>query len=273
VGTTEVASADLIATSSSSNLLVAWADKDTAGEDTCEEIDGATDYFAKSDSLADTSEHTAGEGDYVLCVAAKEDDSSANATITIQARAGDSTGSYVTVETVSVLVLGPTASLALSISGGYKYIANENTELADWITVIGRDAAGNVLNGGDGSVTEGEDLADIANWDSNPDNAQEDQIVFLHDSAEAADADGAMSTKTCATRVTVTKFLATKASHTLSRWKMPRRDSSSPTESRSPVRSIQAKLWSLGSPPLHHPAHRFGTMAQVMTARSSIQQP
>jgi hypothetical protein len=193
VGTTEVASADLIATSSSSNLLVAWADQDTAAEDTCEEIDGATDYFAKSDSLPDTSEHTAGDGDYVLCVAAKEDDSSANATITIQARAGDSTGSYVTVETVSVLVLGPTASLALSISGGYKYIANENTELADWITVIGRDAAGNVLNGGDGSVTEGEDLADIANWDSNPDNAQEDQIVFLHDSVEAADADGAMT--------------------------------------------------------------------------------
>ena len=193
VGTTEVASADLIATSSSSNLLVAWADNDTAGEDTCEEIDGATDYFAKSDSLADTSEHNAGDGDYVLCVAAKEDDSSANATITIQARAGDSTGSYVTVETVSVLVLGPTASLALSISGGYKYIANENTELDSWITVLGKDAAGNVLNGGDGSVTEGEDLADIADWDENPDNAQEDQIVFLADSNEEADADGAMT--------------------------------------------------------------------------------
>ena len=193
VGTTEVASADLIATSSSSNLLVAWADKDTAGEDTCEEIDGATDYFAKSDALPDTSEHTAGDGDYMLCVAAKEDDSSANATITIQARAADSTGSYVTVETVSVLVLGPTASLALSISDGFRYIANENTELDSWITVIGRDAAGNVLNGGDGSVTEGEDLADIADWDENPDNAQEDPIVFLADSDEEADADLAMT--------------------------------------------------------------------------------
>ena len=192
-GTVSVPTADLIATSSSTSLLVAWANVDDEAEDTCEEIDeSGTDYFAKSDSLVDTSEHTEDEGDYVLCLAAAEDDSSANATIKIEARAGDSTGSYVTIDTVSVRVLGPTASLTLSITDGYKYIANENTELDSWITVVGKDAAGNVLNGADGSVTEGLELpAEIADWDDNPDNAAGDPIVFLADSNEEADADGA----------------------------------------------------------------------------------
>ena len=194
VGDDSVPTADLIATSSSTSLLVAWADNDVAGEDTCEEIDGATDYFAKSDSLVDTSEHTAGDGDYVLCLAAAEDDSSANATIKIEARAGDSTGSYVTIDTLSVRALGPTASLTLSITDGYKYIANENTELDSWITVVGKDAAGNVLNGADGSVTEGLPLpADIADWDDNPDNAAGDPIAFLADSNEEDDGDGALT--------------------------------------------------------------------------------
>jgi hypothetical protein len=186
-GTTIVPTADIKVTSSSSSLLVSIMDDG----DVCTDNDDAANLFAQSDTFLDAVEHTEDDGDYVVCLAGATATSSVkDATVTISARRTDSSGAYTVIDTVKVSVLGAVASLNLAIAGGYKYVAIENEPVADWFTIKGFDAAGNLLNGGDGTVTEGESLpAAPANWEDNPENGDETVVSPLDEIEAVNDAD------------------------------------------------------------------------------------
>jgi len=187
----EVTEIDMTVESSNSKIKVAIQDGDT-----CEEMDDtdgggadeAFDYFTQSDSVDDLTDGDAGE--YSFCVAGDKSTSAAVGTITVKARAADSTGAYVTVKVIPFQLLGELSSLEASIADGYKYIANDNEALIDWVAVTGKDSAGNVLNGANGSITQYEDLGDLENWEDNPDNWEDEQIDFLDETGfSAADSD------------------------------------------------------------------------------------
>ena len=200
-GTDGIAEADLKVASSSSKLLVALPD---SGGDCVDMESDEDDIFGQTDELADVAEEDAGDENYFVCLAASTATASVkDATVTISARDADSTGAYTTVATMSVSVFGPEATLTLSIVGGYKYVATDNASIDDWFKVIGKDAAGNVLNGPDGAVTEGEELAAIDNWADNPENGDGD-LVEPFDDTPAADADGGMTLYPLAANACVT---------------------------------------------------------------------
>jgi hypothetical protein len=186
----EVTSIDMKVESSTSKIKVAIEDGDT-----CEEMDDTVagvgeldlDYFAQTDSVDDLEDAAAGV--YSFCVAADKSTTAAVGTITVKARAADSTGDYVTVKVIPFQVLGELSSLEASITDGYKYIVNDNDPLADWVTVVGKDSAGNVLNGGNGTITQYEDLGTLDNWEDNPDNWDDEQIDFLDEVTAPAGAD------------------------------------------------------------------------------------
>jgi hypothetical protein len=193
LGTTGVAAADIKVTSSSSSLLVSIIDDG----DVCTDNDAGDDLFAQSDTFLDAVQHTAAGEDYFVCLAGATATSSVkDATVTISARRTDSSGAYTVIETVKVSVLGAVASLNLAIAGGYKYVAIENEPVADWFTIKGFDAAGNLLNGGDGTVTEGESLpAAPANWEDNPENGDETVVSPLDETEAVNDADATAGTE------------------------------------------------------------------------------
>jgi hypothetical protein len=177
LGTTGIAAADIRVTSSSPSLLVSVIDD----EEVCTDNDGVADLFSQSDTFLDADEHTAGAEDYFVCLAGATATSSVkDATVTISARRTDSTDAYTVIETVKVSVLGAVASLDLAIAGGYRYVVIDNEEVLDWFTIKGYDAAGNLLNGGNGTVTEGETLPSAPdNWEDNPENGDEDVVEPL----------------------------------------------------------------------------------------------
>ena len=192
-GTTGIADADIKATSSSSSLLVSIID---AGE-VCTDNDAAAGLFSQTDTYLDANEDAAGDEEYIVCLAGATATSSVkNATVTISARDVDSTGAYIVIDTVTVSVLGPVAELELAIAGGYKYVVIDNDAVGSWFTVKGYDAADNLLNGGDGTVTEGEDLPSAPdNWDGNPENGDEDMVSPLDEATAVADADATAGTE------------------------------------------------------------------------------
>jgi len=193
VGTTGIADADIKASSSSSSLLVSIID---SGED-CTDNDAGAGLFSQTDTYLDANEDAAGDEEYIVCLAGATATSSVkNATVTISARDVDSTGSYIAIDTVTVSVLGPVASLDLAIAGGYKYVVIDNEPVLDWFTVKGYDAAGNLLNGGNGTVTEGEDLPSAPdNWDDNPENGDEGVVEPLDETEAVNDADATAGTE------------------------------------------------------------------------------
>ena len=193
VGTTGIAEADIKASSSSSSLLVSIID---SGED-CTDNDAGAGLFSQTDTYLDAQEDAAGDEEYIVCLAGATATSSVkNATVTISARDVDSTGSYIAIDTVTVSVLGPVASLDLAIAGGYKYVVIDNEPVLDWFTVKGYDAAGNLLNGGNGTVTEGEDLPSAPdNWDDNPENGDEGVVEPLDETEAVNDADATAGTE------------------------------------------------------------------------------
>jgi hypothetical protein len=173
-GGDNVVVADLIAQSGSSKLRVAWS-----APEACVAMEtGEADFFGQTDSVEDVAEAT---GVYTLCLAADTDTSAVSTTVTIKARAGDSTGAYVTVATLPVQVLGDLASLTASITDGYRYIANDNNPVAAWLTIVGKDSAGNLLNGGNNTITQDVslDAYNIVDWDGNPDNWEEIAVSVL----------------------------------------------------------------------------------------------
>ena len=191
-GTTIVGTADIKVTSSSPSLLVSVIDDGVA----CTANDGAADLFSQSDTFLDAVDHN-DLGDYFVCLAGATATSSVkDATVTISARRTDSTGAYTVIKTVKVSVLGAVASLNLAIAGGYKYVVIDNDPVLDWFTITGFDAAGNLLNGGDGTVTEGESLPSAPdNWADNPENGDETVVSPLDEDEAVNDADATANTE------------------------------------------------------------------------------
>jgi hypothetical protein len=193
LGTTGVAAADIKVTSSSSSLLVSIIDDG----DVCTDNDAGDDLFAQSDTFLDAVQHTAAGEDYFVCLAGATATSSVkDATVTISARRTDSSGAYTVIDTVKVSVLGAVASLNLAIAGGYKYVAIDNEPVLDWFTIKGYDAAGNLLNGGNGTVTEGQSLPSAPdNWEDNPENGDETVVSPLDETEAVNDADATAGTE------------------------------------------------------------------------------
>lgn len=101
-----------------------------------------------------------GDGTYALCITAADEDSAGTGTITV-------TANGVVVKTITVTAVGPLTSLTLAIADGYKYVAEDNSNLDAWLTVTGKDAAGTVINGTDTGVWDGT----LANADATGDDS------------------------------------------------------------------------------------------------------
>jgi len=194
----------LKATSSNSNILVAWAlneDGDEwgdAGMTSCSDIENTVSprgkvtagSYATSDTIADAagltahdtqarkyldadgnySNLTSGESDnpdtWVLCFAAVDDTVAATSTISLTVN-GVAAGSF------TVVAMNAPTSLTAAFVGGSK-IAGDNILVDDYFTVYAKDKNGTVLNGKTTSVssldlavlgTEGEDSDDNAAGD------------------------------------------------------------------------------------------------------------
>ena len=177
----------LKATSSSSKVKVAWAyDDDTASQvddASCADEDSAgLNNFGTSnivsgasplDADADTVLGEADEDKYRLCVTADTATSAGTSTINVYAN-------NVLAATVTVTVVGPVASLTLSIVDGYKYISEDNDLLDDWLKVVAKDSAGTVINGASNTVSD--ETITVDNYADNPEHAQtEAAVVFVAD--------------------------------------------------------------------------------------------
>jgi hypothetical protein len=208
-GSAVVEDADLKAVSSNSAVQVAWAYTSGAGPvaDTCSDIDGDgednvledvgegdetadnVDAFATSDIVL---EAPGGEtGVYSLCLAAATATSAATSTVTISA-AASGTEEFVVLKTLTVTAIGPIASLALSITDGYKYVAEGNSELDEWLTVVGKDSNGTIINGDEDTISSGFDLVNtITEWEDNPEHSDGDTaIAFFAGDSGVNNADG-----------------------------------------------------------------------------------
>ena len=177
----------LKATSSSSKVKVAWAyDDDTASQvddASCADEDsvglnnfGTSNIVSGASPLDEDADSTLGETDedtYRLCVTADTATSAGTSTINVYAN-------NVLAATVTVTVVGPVASLTLSIVDGYKYISEDNDLLDDWLKVVAKDSAGTVINGASNTVSD--ETITVDNYADNPEHAQtEAAVVFVAD--------------------------------------------------------------------------------------------
>jgi hypothetical protein len=200
----------LKATSSNSDILVAWAlneDGDEwgdAGMDTCDDIQNTLSprgaltagQYAVSDTIADASglashdtqarKYLDAEGDYsnltdgtsdtpdtwVLCLAAADDEVAATSTISLTVN-GVAAGSF-----KAVAMNAPT-SLTAGFLGGSK-IAGDNGFVADHFTVYAKDANGTVLNGKSTSISS-LDLDDMGTEGEESDDRADDTEIVAFD--------------------------------------------------------------------------------------------
>ena len=208
-GTTELEEADLKAVSSNSNIQVSWAYADGGGVDTCSDIDGAgeddilenigagteaadnVNAFAASDIVSDVDD-TATAGMYELCLAAKTATTAATSTISVYA-ALKTTAEWVLVKTVTVVAVGPVASLTMSLADGYKYVSGDNIDIDEKLEVIGKDAAGTVINGADKFASNFTIATGLTEYSENPSNVDDESILFFDAGSVADDALGAAS--------------------------------------------------------------------------------
>ena len=195
--------ADLKAVSSNSAVQVAWAysSADPAVVDDCDDIDGDgvdndveeeddnVDAFGTSDIVLAAPDGALGA--YSLCLAAGTATSAGTSTVTISA-AASGTEEFVVLKTLTVTAIGPIASLALSITDGYKYVAEGNAELNEWLTVVGKDSNGTTINGDTGTISAGFDLVNtVTEWEDNPDHNDGDTaIAFFAGDSGVNNADG-----------------------------------------------------------------------------------
>jgi hypothetical protein len=154
---------DLKATSSSSLIKLAWMyDESATAETDCEDAD--LDLNAGTAgvgwSTTDTVEQVDGAaGVYDLCV--YSNGKPGTATITVVANG-------VTLPVVTIVTLGDLASLTLSAAKGYLSVAEGNGAVSTFWKLIGKDSAGNVLNGPTRGVSP-VDLNEYVDGDANPD--------------------------------------------------------------------------------------------------------
>ena len=190
VGTADegLETADLKAVSSNSNILVRWAYADADGAvEACSANEAA---LATSDVVEGVSDATGPtEGLYTLCIAAKTATTAATGTITVSAsKVTADASSWVTMKTITVTAVGPLDKLELSLTDSYKYVAGDNEMINNGLTLVGKDAAGTVINGATGSITDGVSLPTVQVYAENPTNVNEDPIAFFDGaSGEAVD--------------------------------------------------------------------------------------
>jgi len=173
----------LKATSSSSKVKVAWAYANDGTSDNCGDVD-TTGTFNTSNiqegvaSLTDDDE----DSDFRLCIAADTATSAGTSTINVYAN-------NVLASTFTVVVVGPVASLTLSIVDGYKYISEDNDLLDDWLKLVAKDSAGTVINGASNTVSN--EVVTVDNYADNPDHAQTEAAVVFVANNFTSDSDGA----------------------------------------------------------------------------------
>ena len=188
----DIAAADVKATSSNSNILVAWLNPAELTENACSDA-LVLAALATTDTYTSLAEDTAGDGDYGLCITAKTATTAATGTITVSAGASAS-GKYATMVSFTVTAVGPLASLTLSITDGYRYVANDNVAVEDWLKLVGKDANGTVLNGKTGSLSaiDLDGAYILAEYGDNPENFDEDAINFFAEDSSATATDTAV---------------------------------------------------------------------------------
>lgn len=148
--------------------------------------------YADLDDDGVTSEDVLGEDDaddqtfgFRLCLTAAESTTAATSTVTVKADG-------VTVATLTVKAVGPADSIALAITDGYKYVAGDNDEVTDWLTVTVKDANGTQINGDSDSVSDEDvsgidydgdgDTEGLTEYADNPESPDENEINFFSDS-------------------------------------------------------------------------------------------
>jgi len=155
---------DLKATSSSSLIKLAWMYAASAvDEDNCEDasldLNGATagPGWSTTDTVEEVDD-SATTGVYHLCV--YSNGKPGTATITVVANG-------VTLPVVTIVTLGDLASLTLSAAKGYLSVAEGNGAVSTFWKLIGKDSAGNVLNGPLRGVSP-VDLSEYVDGGANP---------------------------------------------------------------------------------------------------------
>ena len=162
----------------------------------CADIDkDGADYYSTTSTVTYVADNeNFGTGEYNLCIAAADDATGGTSTITV-------TANGVVVKTITVTAIGHLATLDLSIQGGYQYVAEENAEITDWLKIVAKDNAGNVINAATGAAAAGNDLDASGEFDynisepstSNPNNKQDDEIDFFVTDSSSAGSDGALN--------------------------------------------------------------------------------
>ncbi len=186
VGGTAIEVADLKATSSNDDIQVAWLYLDNG-----DNADDCTDVEAEfSDEDAVTSVDDVATGVYWLCLAAAEDDTAAVSTVTIHAQASGkaATEGYVLLKTLTVTAIGPVDSIALSITDGYKYVAEENDDLDAWLTIKCYDERDVLINDKTASISEANSCGTVTEDSANAKSRNDLAIAFITTGTVAADA-------------------------------------------------------------------------------------
>ena len=94
---------------------------------------------AKSDGSSSGPSYV-GVGEFFLCFRVKDETKPGKSTITV-------TANGVKMTTLTVTVLGDLASLTLSAKRGYTQVARGNERIEDFFTIVGKDSAGQSING------------------------------------------------------------------------------------------------------------------------------
>jgi hypothetical protein len=168
----------LKAVSSNSNVNVGWAydnDEDPASTEACngDITVGTTSIFTDIEGIDGAGLDN--DETFRLCFAGETDATAATSTITV-------TVDGVVATTFSVTAVGPIDSLTASITDGYKYLAEDNDYLDEWLTIVAKDAAGVQINGTSTSVSNEELTLD--DWTDNPENQYGDQMGFFQSSMD-----------------------------------------------------------------------------------------
>ena len=173
----------LKATSSSSKVKVAWSYQTDGTSDNCGDVD-TTGTFNTSNIQEGVASLTndANDSDFRLCIAADTATSAGTSTINVYAN-------NVLASTFTVVVVGPVASLTLSIVDGYKYISEDNDLLDDWLKVVAKDSAGTVINGASNTVSN--ETITVDNYADNPEHAQTEAAVAFVAANFTSDSDAA----------------------------------------------------------------------------------
>lgn len=170
--------ADLKVVSSNPEIRVAW---DSTNDDNCDNSTEPLASYASSgiDTIYDLE---ANEGAYMLCIAARTATTAAKSTISVYASKADgneATANFVLMQTFTVTAVGPLKTLTMSVTDGYSRVAIDNSNLDAWLTVVGKDAAGTIINGSSDSASNA--TLSFGEYSDNPTNVNEDSFNFIED--------------------------------------------------------------------------------------------